>query len=139
VTDPALRVIKGVATVIEDAFPIRPQAPAEARKLVRELSLDEPTRQTLELIVSELVTNSVVHGDSSSHRGLALRISCEDANISGEVCGPGSGFEWEEHEPDLSTPGGLGLMLVDNLTERWGIRRNGCTCVWFECVSPPHD
>jgi hypothetical protein len=55
--------------------------------------------------------------------------------VSGEVCGPGATFDWERHEPDLTTPGGLGLVLVDTLSERWGIRRNGETCVWFECVS----
>lgn len=121
---------------IEDSLPLHPQAAGAARRLVRGLSLDDATRQTVELIVSELVTNSVLHGDSASDRDLALRIECGDACVSGEVCGPGAGFEWEQHEPDLTTPGGLGLMLVDNLTERWGIRRDGCTCVWFECATP---
>ena len=125
-----------MAKTINDALPLHPRAAGVARELVRGLALDDATRQTLELIVSELVTNSVIHGDAESDRDLALRITCEDANVSGEVCGPGAGFEWEQHEPDLATPGGLGLMLVDNLTERWGIRRNGCTCVWFECVTP---
>ncbi len=102
---------------------------------MRGLAVDDPTRRTLELIVSELVTNSVLHGDSSPSHEVALRIECAPERVNGEVCGPGAAFEWEPHDPDLTTPGGLGLMLVDNLAERWGIRRNGETCVWFECVS----
>lgn len=102
---------------------------------MRGLEVDDATRRTLELIVSELVTNSVVHGDVVPEGELALRIRSNTDGVCGEVCGPGPSFDWEQHEPNLSTPGGLGLMLVDNLTERWGIRRDGETCVWFHCVS----
>lgn len=124
-----------MAKLIEDALPLHPRAPAVARELVRGLAVDDVTRANLELIVSELVTNSVVHGDAESDQELALRIKCGSAGVCGEVCGPGAAFEWERHDPDLTEPGGLGLMLVDNLTKRWGIRRNGGTCVWFECVT----
>lgn len=125
-----------MAHVIEDTLPLHPRAPAVARELVRGLSIDEETRRTLELVVSELVTNSVVHGDGESDEALALRIRCESAAVSGEICGPGEVFAWERHEPDLASPGGLGLLVVDSLVERWGISTNGGTCVWFECVAP---
>ena len=121
--------------MIEDRLPLDPRAPGIARELVRGLSVDDPTRETLELIISELVTNSVVHGDDSAGDEVALRIKCEPERVNGEVCGPGSAFEWERHEPDLMEPGGLGLMLVDKLAENWGIRRDGETCVWFECLN----
>jgi two-component sensor histidine kinase len=128
-----------VARIIDDTLDADPQAPATARDRVRTLDVDDQVRRTLELIVSELVTNSVVHGGDGSDRKLALRLRCESENVRGEVCDPGAGFDWEQHEPDLSEPGGLGLMLVDTLAERWGIRRNCSTCVWFECVGCAAD
>jgi anti-sigma regulatory factor (Ser/Thr protein kinase) len=124
-----------VSSQIEDTLPLDPRAPGIARELVRGLGVDDATRRTLELIVSELVTNSVVHGDTAPEGELALRINSDTDGVRGEVCGPGPTFEWEQHEPNLTTPGGLGLMLVDNLAESWGITRNGDTCVWFECLS----
>ena len=37
------------------------------------------------------------------------------------------------HDPE--TPGGLGLLLVDELCETWGVLRNlGPTCVWCELL-----
>jgi two-component sensor histidine kinase len=119
---------------VEDTLRAEPKAPARARAIVRQLSIDEETRRNLELIVSELVTNSVVHGETATNRTLLLKLRCEPAAVSGEVCDYGGGFEWEPHEPELGEPGGLGLMVVDHLAERWGVRRNGGVCVWFECV-----
>src|SRR3712207_7284693 len=52
-----------------------PEVPGQARALVRKLNLDEATRSTVELIVSELVTNAVVHGDSG--RGDPLLVQLE--------------------------------------------------------------
>ncbi|HZC28930.1 MAG TPA: hypothetical protein VE269_04255, partial [Gaiellaceae bacterium] len=35
--------------------------------------------------------------------------------------------------PDALEPGGLGLLLVDEMADRWGVRRHeDQTCVWFE-------
>ncbi|MDQ3934130.1 MAG: ATP-binding protein [Actinomycetota bacterium] len=111
-----------------------PRAPARARELVRALPADEETRRKVELIVSELVTNSVIHTGVSPTERLRLRLRCERSGVSGEVCDPGKGFDWENAEPDLSEPGGLGLMVVDQLALNWGVHRDGETCVWFECV-----
>lgn len=111
-----------------------PTAPAKARAVVRSLAADEDTRRKVELIVSELVTNSVLHTGINPRDRVLLRLRCDRSKVSGEVCDPGEGFEWRNEEPDLSEPGGLGLMVVDQLAAKWGVRRNGETCVWFECV-----
>ena len=117
-----------------DVLEPTPTAPARARELVRGLPADEQTRRNVELIVSELVTNSVIHTGATRTDRLRLRLRCEQSGVSGEVCDPGHGFDWESAEPDLTEPGGLGLMVVDQLAANWGVRRDGETCVWFECV-----
>ena len=119
---------------ILDALVATPKAPARARELVRGLPVEEATRRNVELIVSELVTNSVIHTGATPRDRLLLRLRCEPSGVSGEVCDPGEGFNWVSDEPDLSEPGGLGLMVVDQLAASWGVRRDGETCVWFECV-----
>ena len=49
-----------------------------------------------------------------------------DAGRSGRV--PAKRLQGEALEP-----GGLGLMLVDEMADRWGVACNGDeTCVWFE-------
>jgi len=111
-------------------------AAARAREAVRDLDAAETTRRAVELIVSELVTNSVRHTGASPADRVSLRLRCERAGVRGEVCDPGDGFEWAGGEPDLSEPGGLGLLVVDRLAADWGVRRNGQTCVWFECRDP---
>ena len=117
-----------------DALAPTPEAPARARELVRGLAADDATRRKVELIVSELVTNSVIHTASAPTERLRLRLRCEQAGVHGEVCDSGAGFDWKNAAPDLTEPGGLGLMIVDQLAANWGVQRNGETCVWFECV-----
>jgi anti-sigma regulatory factor (Ser/Thr protein kinase) len=123
-----------MASEVVDTLEPTPRAPARARELVRTLEAEDSVRRTVELIVSELVTNSVVHTDGEPADVLRVRLRCKESGVEGEVCDRGGGFEWEAHAPDLGEPGGLGLMLVDQLAADWGVRSNGCTCVWFECA-----
>ena len=121
-------------TEIESTVPADPRAPQRARGLLGDLAIDDSTRATVELIVSELVSNSVLHGAGPEGRELRLRIRLDGSCLKGEVCDRGAiEFEWERHKPDLAEPGGLGLMIVDELAQRWGIRKNCLSCVWFEC------
>ena len=47
-----------------------------------------------------------------------------------EVCDAGSG----PHTPSPAGPreGGRGLTIIDRLAERWGLRFDGHTRIWFE-------
>lgn len=116
---------------VVDVLEPTPEAPARARELVRGLPAEQATRRKVELIVSELVTNSVLHTEAAPTDRLHIKLRCEQAGVSGEVCDPGAGFHWESSAPDLTEPGGLGLMIVDQLAASWGVRRDGETCVWF--------
>ena len=123
-----------MADAVERTLELTPTAPATARRLAGDVAQDADARARLELILSELVTNSVVHASGEPGAELRVRLRCDSEVIRGEVCGPGPEFEWAPHDPDLEEPGGLGLMIVDHLSERWGISRNSLVCVWFECV-----
>ena len=83
---------------------------------------------TLRLLVSEVVTNAVRHGDSS--RPLELRASW-DSEVRVEVSDRGAGFTPEPRSGPPDEPGGFGLFLVGQLADRWGVERDRGTTVWF--------
>lgn len=102
-------------------------APRRARELLREhgRALGRDRLDTAVLLISELATNAVPHG-----RG-AIRLSIDVAprRAHFEVSDDGDGAP-AVREP-AGADGGWGLQLVDQLAERWGVRR-GDTVVWFE-------
>jgi anti-sigma regulatory factor (Ser/Thr protein kinase) len=87
------------------------------------------------LLVSELVTNSVVHAHVGPRRALTVEVTTLDDRVRIAVTDPGSRLRPCLLPPDPETPGGLGLVLVDELCETWGVRQDlGPTCVWFELL-----
>ena len=111
-------------------------APGEARQaLERDFGelVGGDTLASLQLVVSELVTNSVKHGPG---RPIRLEVELDRAGaLRGEVEDQGDGVvEIREEAKELDT-GGRGLRIVDALTERWGVFE-GSTHVWFE-IPPP--
>jgi anti-sigma regulatory factor (Ser/Thr protein kinase) len=104
---------------------------AEARGHVRqalEERIDPATLGHVELVVSELVTNSVRHGPGEQ---ITLRLAATEAGeIAGEVHDKGEGVVVLRTHRDLPQGGGLGLLLVDALTSEWGVYPNS-TNVWF--------
>jgi anti-sigma regulatory factor (Ser/Thr protein kinase) len=113
----------------------RPQAAAEARDQVRFELRDRvaaPMLHDLLVVVTELVTNSVRHGPGTP---IQLRIALnEDGSIRGEVEDQGDG-EVAIREMREDFEDGLGLRIVDTLTDRWAVYE-GSTHVWFE-MRPP--
>jgi anti-sigma regulatory factor (Ser/Thr protein kinase) len=84
------------------------------------------------LVVSELVTNSVLHAGAAPgdviRVGLRtwngrLYLGVEDAGRNGDVA-------LRPARPGLA--GGLGLTIVDQLTLGWGVSRRSGTRVWAE-------
>jgi anti-sigma regulatory factor (Ser/Thr protein kinase) len=113
-----------------------PQAPSLARAAVTGFSkgrrMSEESLSTLALLVSELVSNAVLHSDapSSSNIQLCARHLGPDA-VRVEVTDQGSGFTVVPRDPNR-LEGGYGLYLVDTQAAKWGIDRRSGTCVWFE-------
>lgn len=119
----------------EFQIPGGPRAPESARAKLSE-SLDEeidgPVVNDLRLLVSELVTNCVLHGGAGGDGAITVRTAVSESAIRTEVCHDGPAFMPPDYEPDLDSPGGLGLFLVEQMSASWGIAEGRQTCVWFE-------
>jgi anti-sigma regulatory factor (Ser/Thr protein kinase) len=119
--------------VIVDADPT---AAREARRAVADGALvSSGLEPTLLLLVSELVSNSVRHAGLRRDERIRLRARCDAECAYVEVCDAGhSGrVPAKRSHADALEPGGLGLMLVDEMADRWGVACNDDeTCVWFE-------
>jgi anti-sigma regulatory factor (Ser/Thr protein kinase) len=115
------------------------QAPARARAAVADFTKTSEIARTdfdtLTLLVSELVSNAVLHSEAPPASGVLLcaRLLDEGA-IRVEVIDGGDGFAAPPRDPSRLT-GGYGLFLVAQQADRWGIDREGGTRVWFEIRS----
>ena len=122
----------------EDGY-LRAQFPAtgEAATLARQacgllLPLAGDRRDDLELLVSELVTNSVRHADVDGDNTIWLEIAVGPDGIRIDVTDSGPGFKAPQlPEPGVPQVGGWGLVLVNQLCDQWGISDKG-SHVWAE-------
>jgi anti-sigma regulatory factor (Ser/Thr protein kinase) len=122
-------------------MPGRPDHVSEARALVVKALGDlHPRLDDAVLMVSELVTNSIVHSNSRQPGGTVTVTVLESADgVQVEVADCGS---------ELTTPvvradryaAGHGLFLVQSLADQWGYRRDEAgTTVWFRLAHPWPD
>lgn len=91
--------------------------------------------QTIEdarLLVSELVTNSLRHASLESDQKVEVSFSFDDRALRVEVVDSGRGFRSRVRSSRDADATGWGLFLVARLADRWGVRYDGSTCVWFE-------
>jgi anti-sigma regulatory factor (Ser/Thr protein kinase) len=113
-----------------------PEAPTEARRALRERLRDQVPANVIEdagLLVSELVTNSVLHGRADAATRVALRLGVNGRRVRIEVRDAGPGFTSRRESAGPDEPGGYGLFLVTQLADAWGIADDGePTTVWFE-------
>lgn len=120
-------------------LPALRSSPKEARnfakRMVRLWRLDHLT-EPVELIVSELVTNAVVHAKSDVRvwlrcvNGRRLRVEVSDASHK----------KIRRRLPMASDPSGRGLWIVSRMADRWGTdtAAEGKT-VWVELVTKPAE
>jgi anti-sigma regulatory factor (Ser/Thr protein kinase) len=108
-----------------------PAAPARARSALEQLAarLSKERMRDVRLLVSELVTNAVRHADGEAVR---LVVGLNGGTLRVEVHDPGCGFEVREAPTDPLRASGWGLVLVDELSDRWGVDHSPRTRVWFE-------
>ena len=111
-------------------------AARRARRVVREelgSELCEDRLDDVELLVSELATNSVRHAGCNEDGVISMEADVTDDCIRVRLCDHGSGFDGPTAEPTpVDAAGGFGLVLLERLSDRWGTQRNGGFCVWFE-------
>ncbi len=79
------------------------------------------------LLVSELVSNAVRHGEGR----IELRADLDSDRLLVEITDEGSGLERTIREREFEDLEGWGLELVDAVASRWGVHE-GTTHVWFE-------
>jgi serine/threonine-protein kinase RsbW len=111
---------------LEARVPMDVCAPAASRVLVGDWLSGRVSPLTVEraqLVVSELVGNSLRHAGAAADRVVVVRVALEGALCRLEVEDAGCDGEIAPRAPDLKGGGGLGLNIVHKLSERWGIER----------------
>jgi len=128
--------------LVELAVALDARAPGAARAFVIEClerRVVASVREIAQLVVSELVTNSLRHGGARMGEVIVsvelmpelVRVAVHDSGSDGVIAA---------QPPDLDTGGGFGLNLVQMLSERWGVEwlAAGGTQVWAQLLrSPP--
>jgi anti-sigma regulatory factor (Ser/Thr protein kinase) len=112
-------------------LPAHPVAPGIAREVVASFLGSGVTQRFAEdaaLLTSELVSNSVIHGDMEPPETIALDLELDLHRLRVTVT--------DSDAPFASSPtrniGGWGLVLVERISSRWGVHRNAPNHVWFE-------
>ena len=117
------------------SLPPERQSARAARRFIESClaECDQRVRSDIMLMVSELITNAIQHAgphDPAIHVGLHLelrddrvRVEVSDQSPALPVVGVG----------DVASPSGRGLILVDQLSNRWGVERGASgKTVWVE-------
>jgi anti-sigma regulatory factor (Ser/Thr protein kinase) len=121
---------------VDDGISLRlrggPEAGARARRALSTLraDIDPPLMETLRLLVTELVANSVRHARADT---VVLKVLVGRSVVLTEVTDEGPGFDPADTKEPGTDEGGWGLFLVERLAHRWGVSRGEqSTRVWFE-------
>ncbi len=111
------------------------QAAGHARRVLAErLSADLPAAVLgdLQLLVTEIVANSVRHGGVGEDGEIDLRVGVRDGRVRVELRDTGVQADPRLRTPDLSGGGGFGMLLVSRMSERWGVEHEPNVVMWFE-------
>jgi serine/threonine-protein kinase RsbW len=132
--DTKLYVAPGANHDVSCTLEARPEAAGEARRALVGLAFPEITRENLALLVSELVNNAVLHAGPSGGASIQVELVNGTDSVRLAVHDGGGGFPRATPEPRAAlTAGGRGLVIVDALSDTWGVDSDldGCT-VWCE-------
>jgi anti-sigma regulatory factor (Ser/Thr protein kinase) len=129
-------VVPGAKHDISRTLRAQPQAAGEARRAVAALALPESTRETLSLVVSELVTNSILHAGLTAEDTVNLHVDNGGRQVHVAVHDRGPGFTPSAPNADPLSVGGQGLVITAALSDSWGVDcdEHGCT-VWCDVAS----
>ncbi len=119
-----------------------PREPESARRAREQLkpfraSIAESTFIDLCLLVDELVVEAL-HGPraGATPTGIQLRAELDGDRVHVVVAEGDDAYRLPSRRPEPGDPG-FGLHLVQRLSDRWGIRREGGRAtVWLELLGP---
>lgn len=123
-----------MAPRVRTRLPLNPMAAAKARRSLEPLRshVDPMSFESLLLLVSELVNNSVTHSGCPEGDPIFLAVDLAERSVRAEVMDRGVGFASARVSPSPGEGTGWGLFLVDQLADQWGYSGEGPTRIWFE-------
>jgi two-component sensor histidine kinase len=111
-----------------ETFQLSSDAPLAARRWLRATGVVPlELSDAVDLVVSELVTNSVTHSGLEASEMVSVRISSFPGGVTGEVVDAGRGIG----VAPKFRPRSMGLRIVEHTVDRWG-HTDHPTRVWFE-------
>ncbi|MFE0699349.1 SpoIIE family protein phosphatase [Streptomyces sp. NPDC058872] len=117
-----------------------PERIAEAREQIRQLLHDWSDGEQLDsavLMVSEMVTNVLVHTDGDAL--LVAEVACgkKSRRLRVEVSDTSDELPHKRHPGEMASSG-RGLVLMELLADAWGVDPRGeGKAIWFELNEPP--
>lgn len=107
------------------ALPYHADAGSVARGFVRGWAADFNGHGSVDdlcLVANELVTNAFMHGEAP----LGVTLSRSEGEVTIEVADGDPNLEdVQMRTPDESRSGGRGLLVVESLAQKWGVRSAG--------------
>ena len=135
-TGTAIKTPRSAANGASEGFRLRigggARAAGRARNEIERLrgELDGPVIESVRLLVTELVTNSVRHAGAGA---VELVVQLRTDRVRVEIANPGTSFEPRPGVKGRESTSGWGLFLVDRLSDDWGVADDaGYQRVWFE-------
>ncbi|MEU9995487.1 SpoIIE family protein phosphatase [Streptomyces sp. NPDC050848] len=120
-----------------------PERIAAARQHMRQLLhdwVDEDQVDSAVLMVSEMVTNVLIHTDGDAL--LIAEVTCSDGSrrrLRVEVADASDELPHKRHPGEMASSG-RGLVLMEMLAHAWGVDPQGeGKSIWFELNEPPSD
>ena len=120
---------------LSEGYVAEPQSVPAARHAAESVKgvLGSRICEKVGLLVSELVTNAVLHRGRRAKNAIRMRVWTSPTSVRVAVSNHGPPFTRpEQPSPGELEAGGWGLYLVERVADRWGVRRRPATEVWFE-------
>lgn len=134
-----MTVVPKVRRTIFTVAQAEPERIAVARQQLRELLHDWTCAEQVDsavLIVSEMLTNVLVHTDADALLTAEVRGEPGERRMRVEVTDAGDDLPHKRHPGELASSG-RGLVLIELLSDTWGVDPRGTgKSIWFELYEP---
>jgi anti-sigma regulatory factor (Ser/Thr protein kinase) len=105
--------------------------------VLKRFNVLDDVREDVVMVVSELVTNAVMHGGDYPDQHVLLVLLRSGATLHLKVYDSDSRMG-PRQQPSGDSESGRGLVIVNALAERWGVRELSVgKCVWAEVDAWP--
>lgn len=111
-----------------------------ARRLATDFAEDRLSDMQLDdlaLMVSEVVANAVRHGSPEADGNIGLLLEEDQDVLRVVVTDGGQVFAFHPKTIDPDSDEHFGLLLVDELADRWGVSLDGKKAIWLEVDTRP--